>query len=117
MSSPARTGGVELRPNGRLLALVPDPNANPNAPGGIANTPAPTPQPTNPYRPNVGGMPTPGGGGAPAAQVDPEAYKDPVLGESIVDDWEFTLLIAVVVDPPPATPASAPAPGSSASAQ
>jgi hypothetical protein len=61
-----------------------------------------------------------GGAGAPAVQVDADAYKDPVLGETVVDDWEFTLLVAVVIDPPPAAPAGAPAPGtpgSTASAQ
>jgi len=81
------------------------PPANPNGP-------APTPPPV--YRQNSGMAPAAPGGAAP---VDAEAYKDPVLGESVIDDWEFTLLIAVTLDPPPAAPPGTPAPGSSADAR
>jgi hypothetical protein len=54
------------------------------------------------------GMGGPGFGGAGArtgvAADDPNAYKDRQLDEDVREDWEFTLVVAVVIDPEPYTP-------------
>jgi len=63
------------------------------------------------------GAPPYGGGygnnGLDATDVNSPAFKDPVTGESVLDDWEFTILVAVTLDPPPPaqTPGQTPAPG------
>ena len=50
----------------------------------------------------------PGQPGAPKLDAngqpveDVAAFTDPLLGESMLDDWEFTIVIAVSLDPPPA---------------
>jgi type IV pilus assembly protein PilM len=65
------------------------------------------------------GSPYGGGyGGNPAANMTDEnspAFKD-ANGESVLDDWEFTILVAVTLDPPPPgqTPGQAPTPGPAA---
>jgi hypothetical protein len=35
---------------------------------------------------------------------DPAAFKDRTLGEDVREDWEFTLLVAVQLDPPAPQP-------------
>jgi hypothetical protein len=40
-----------------------------------------------------------------------DAYKDRLTGEDMRPDWEFTILIAVQLDPPTYTPQSSTAPG------
>jgi type IV pilus assembly protein PilM len=59
----------------------------------------------------------PGGVGAPGATGtagqpvdDSKVYQDRVTGEDLRDDWEFTVVAVIVLDPPPktATPAAAP---------
>jgi hypothetical protein len=62
----------------------------------------------------VFGMPQPqfaqpGGADPNAAAVpDPnDAFKDRLTGEDMRKDWEFTVLFAVQLDPPPAAPAAA----------
>ena len=69
---------------------------------GGARPPGTPVQPTNQWDPNVAAAP-PGQPGATG--VDPEAYKDPTLEESVLEDWEFTIVLAVMLDPPTYTPA------------
>jgi hypothetical protein len=98
----------------------PKPPEDPNNPGASGTPGAPaTPPGLPPPRGTYGGQWTPPGGTPAGAQVDADLYKDPVLGETVIDDWEVTLLIAVVIDPPaPTAPAAdAPAPGSTADAR
>jgi type IV pilus assembly protein PilM len=78
-----------------------------------ASQPPGTANPETPPGPNWGGGMQPN----PQAAIDAEAFKDPLTGESVLDDWQFQVLIAVVIDPNPHQPAAA-APGSpQASAQ
>ncbi len=53
----------------------------------------------------------PFGGGAPAAgggtQGDPAIFIDRLTGEDMHDDWSLTILVAVVIDPPPAVQTAA----------
>jgi type IV pilus assembly protein PilM len=59
------------------------------------------------------GMPMPGVPVAPGAPVQPGdeyAFKDRKTGEDIRQDWEFTVLAAIIIDPPP-PPADVPAEG------
>jgi type IV pilus assembly protein PilM len=53
--------------------------------------------------PPMGGAFNPGFMGGPAAgnTVPTEAFQDPILHEDVRDDWEATIVIAVVLDPPP----------------
>ncbi|MBC8107766.1 MAG: type IV pilus assembly protein PilM [Anaerolineae bacterium] len=107
----AAARAVEMQQNKANGGQPTAPDGQPGVqPGGVQG--GPVGAPPSVFRPNPGMVPPAGG----AAVVDAEAYKDPVLGESVIDDWEFTLLIAVTLDPPvPA--AAAPAPGSSADAR
>jgi type IV pilus assembly protein PilM len=83
----------------------------PTAPGAQPGGGGPPSYPQGPYgggRPNyptemerAPGM-QPGGAGAPPSDV--ESFKDPLTDESVMDDWEFNLVIAVALDPPPFTP-------------
>ena len=69
----------------------------------------------NPDMPPNNGVMTP----ADIAAAEAEAYKDRITGEDMRKDWEFTVVFAVMLDPPPFTPApgAAPAaPGPTASA-
>ncbi|MGH7175967.1 MAG: type IV pilus assembly protein PilM [Tepidisphaeraceae bacterium] len=66
---------------------------------------APPPAPTPGARP---GQPNP---------AEQEAYKDHAMNESMLDDWDVTVLIAVMLDPPaytPPPPGEKPAPQASA---
>jgi hypothetical protein len=40
---------------------------------------------------------------------DDSAYKDRLTGEDVRNDWEFTILLAIVIDPPAFNPTAAPA--------
>lgn len=58
------------------------------------------------------GQPMPGVGVGPEGVVPEEdisPYKDRLTGEDVRDDWEFTVLVAVVLDPPPPAPPAPPA--------
>ena len=63
-----------------------------------ANQPEGTtaPPPTSPPAWNPGGFNPNNPGGMPN---DAEAFKDPVTGEPMLDDWQFQVLVAVVIDP------------------
>jgi hypothetical protein len=50
----------------------------------------------------------------PQAAIDAEAFKDPLTGESMLDDWQFQILIAVVIDPNEFKPAEPGGPQASA---
>jgi type IV pilus assembly protein PilM len=70
--------------------------------------------PVEAARSNPFDSPRPGSGGAqgqPRADNGnaEKAFMDRITGEDVRDDWEFTVLVAVVIDPPPmaATPAGA----------
>jgi hypothetical protein len=39
--------------------------------------------------------------GGPSAVEDSAPYQDRTTGEDIRNDWEFTVLVAVVLDPKP----------------
>jgi hypothetical protein len=54
-------------------------------------------------------------GAAAPAPTDAELYKDPLTDEPVLEDWEFNILIAVAIDPPPFAPQ--PAAGQQANAQ
>jgi type IV pilus assembly protein PilM len=85
--------------------------------GGQARSPFMPPQPFMP--PNAGLQPgMPGAPDANGVIPDPnDAYKDRLTGEDMRQDWEFTVLIAVQLDPPAFTPPPATAPaGQTASA-
>jgi hypothetical protein len=59
----------------------------------------------------MGGLPI-GGAAAPATPVNPEdtlAFQDRATGESVLDDWEITVVALVQIDPPPPAPPAAPA--------
>ncbi len=45
-----------------------------------------------------------GGDNGGAAGADAMKLTDPITGESIDDDWDVTILLAVVVDPPKPAP-------------
>jgi type IV pilus assembly protein PilM len=65
--------------------------------GGMFQNSQPQPQLVNGVDPN-------------APPPDPnDAYKDRLTGEDMRNDWEFTVLFAVQLDPPPAAPTTAPA--------
>jgi type IV pilus assembly protein PilM len=60
-----------------------------------------------------GGPPNGGFGGNPALNTNDEnspAFKDS-YGESVLDDWEFTILVAVTLDPPAPGPSPTQGPG------
>ena len=38
------------------------------------------------------------------AEESLDTFVDPITGESLKDDWQLTLLVAVVLDPKPAAP-------------
>src|SRR5262249_1103671 len=64
------------------------------------------------------GLVNPGAAAAPAATGAPEdtmAFQDRATGESVLDDWEITVVALVQVDPPP--PALPAQPGQQANAQ
>ncbi|MGN6506565.1 MAG: type IV pilus assembly protein PilM [Tepidisphaeraceae bacterium] len=46
-----------------------------------------------------------------AATLDEEAFKDRLTGESVLNDWEFEIAVAVELDPPAWTPAPPTPPG------
>ena len=85
---------------------------------GASRTPGMSPMPVTPggMPPRMPGMMAPPAGMAPGA-TGAEAgvkYLDPLTDEDVTKDWEFTVLFAVVIDPPAnliPTPASAPAAG------
>jgi hypothetical protein len=55
----------------------------------------------------IGGLPNLGGGGAAAQPGTPEdtmAFQDRATGESVLDDWEATVVALVQIDPPPPAP-------------
>jgi type IV pilus assembly protein PilM len=80
-------------------------------PGGYPQSGYRPPYPgVNPSEMERGGAP----GGAAAPVTDAELYKDPLTEEPVLDDWEFNILIAVVIDPPAFTPQPA---GQQASSQ
>jgi hypothetical protein len=71
------------------------------APGGF------NPQGIGGLRPPTGPMGQFGGppqGGGANVPDDSAAYQDQMLGEDVRNDWEFTVLVAVVLDPKPPTP-------------
>jgi len=74
-----------------------------------ANQPAGTITPQPEAAPTWGGQPS-----NPQLAIDAEAFKDPLTGESVLDDWEFQVLIAVVVDPNEFKPAQPGGPQASA---
>jgi len=63
-------------------------------------------------QPFQGGNPYGGYGGAPGipagAAVPAAAFEDPILHEDVRDDTEATIVIAVVLDPPPVVAAAKP---------
>lgn len=85
------------------------------APNGTNPNGRPTGQQSAGYNPNRG-FPTPGGGESGmynpnTAAADNEAFKDPGTGESVLNDWEFDVVLAVaVVDATTGSPAPAPPP-------
>jgi hypothetical protein len=50
----------------------------------------------NPGGFNPGGQP---GTNQPAAKADNPAFKDRLTEESLLNDWEFTIAIAIEIDP------------------
>jgi hypothetical protein len=85
-------------------------NANPQRPGngqGAFGQPFGAPA-----------QPQPGSPDAAAVVIDPnDAFKDRLTGEDMRKDWEFTVLFAVQLDPPPfVAPAAAPAQASAGAA-
>ena len=69
------------------------------------------------YGGGYGGM-QPGAGAqpVPTTPADDPTYKDRlVTDEDVRSDWEFTILMAVMLDPPPPAAPATPAPGQQAS--
>jgi type IV pilus assembly protein PilM len=56
----------------------------------------------------MGGGPNAGGGG-PNPTEDMSPFMDRATGESMLDDWEVTIVALVQIDPPPPAPPAAPA--------
>jgi hypothetical protein len=90
--TPGDTGGGGMEGRGRGPGDLPGYNPGPGAGGGMEG----------------GGIDNPGGAQAPQpGQLDDSpAYRDRLLDEDLKNDYEFTVLIAVALDPPPMQPAT-----------
>jgi hypothetical protein len=110
---------VRAKETGQGRQWTPQPTDNPFGGGGMegrgrgpGDLPGYNPGPV-PGGPGMegGGIDNAGGAQPPQpGQIDDSpAYRDRLLDEDLKNDYEFTVLIAVVLDPPPMTPA---APGS-----